>query len=331
MAARTQPRGPHPIPPPLLSSIFLFFQVADELEAAFSNVNLRVSDEELFQYARDICVAEYQSIIFQEWLPILLGKGVVSAHDYQYDPELSSSLDVFFTTAAFRFGHSMVNDVLWLKNSRGRVSKIKLEQVFFNPSAIDAQNFAHYLFGAASHEAQEVDTKVVDTLRSKLFSADGSPSHDLVSVNIQRGRDRGLPSYNAARASFGLPPFQSCDQISSSEEIRKKLRKAYHNDISKVDAFIGGLAEDKRPGSLLGDLFHRSLADQFRRLRDGDRFFYKSSPFPSDLFTFYPRLHDIMNDRVTLADILHRNTDITEEVLAAHGDGPRSLFQLKRT
>ena len=290
-----------------------------------------MSDEELFQYARDICVAEYQSIVFNEWLTILLGKGVVSAEAYAYDPELSSSLDVFFTTASFRFGHSMVNNVLWLKNSRGYVSKSKLEQTFFNPSGVNAQTFADYLFGAASHEAREIDTKVVDSLRSQLFSGDGIPTHDLVSLNIQRGRDHGLPSYTAARAAFGLPPLYSCDQISSSEEIRKKLRKAYYNDISKVDAFIGGLAEDKRRGSLLGDLFHRSISDQFRRLRDGDRFFYKSSPFPSALFTLYPRLHDIANDRVTLADILHRNTDITERVLAAYGDGPRSLFQLKHT
>ena len=65
-----------------------------------------------------------------------------------------------------------------------------------------------------------------------------------------------------------------------------------------------GLAEAHISGGLVGETFNSILADQFLRLRDGDRFF-----FTSDLDRLL--LLDSNFESTLLSDIILRNTDIT--------------------
>jgi hypothetical protein len=71
------------------------------------------------------------------------------------------------------------------------------------------------------------------------------PSHrevklDLFSLNIQRGRDHGLPTYNAARAAFGFPKINTFEEIlpSGNVSLAKKLKNVYgHPD--NMELFVG--------------------------------------------------------------------------------------------
>ena len=45
---------------------------------------------------------------------------------------------------------------------------------------------------------------IVDDVRDFLFGEPIPGGFDLATLNIQRGRDHGLPGYNAVRVAFGL-------------------------------------------------------------------------------------------------------------------------------
>jgi hypothetical protein len=171
------------------------------------------------------------------------------------------------------------------------------------------------LRGAAQQPCEEVDLKMVSAVRNIMFGPPGSGAGgtDLGAVDIQRGRDHGLPDYNTLRDGYNLPRLTSFNQITSNAVTREALEDAYGGDINKIDPFIGGLAEDHVPGSSLGPLFQEILKGQFTRLRDADRLWYRS-----DLAGLYTggvlkaSIASLVNlNTVTLADVISANTDIT--------------------
>ena len=144
---------------------------------------------------------------------------------------------------------------------------------------------------------------MIDDVRNFLFGPPGSGGFDLASLNIQRGRDHGLPSYNQARIDYGLAPVGTFAEITSDSEVLARLDATYRS-IDEVDIWLGGLCEDPVPGAIVGPLFHAILTDQFERLRDGDRFFYRL--MPAELIEFV--------EAQTLATVIRNNTTIGREI-----------------
>lgn len=130
----------------------LYLQVADELKSALPSY----SDEQIYQTARAICTAEYQSILYNEWLPNILGGDSPSSSGYSYKSGIDASADVFFTTASFRFGHSMISGRLWRVNQGSTTPSVtaNLRDVFFNPEILTGGNFDSWLRGMAWHEVR---------------------------------------------------------------------------------------------------------------------------------------------------------------------------------
>ena len=95
---------------------------------------------------------------------------------------------------------------------------------------------------------------------------------DLAALNIQRGRDHGLPGYNSFRELCGLGRVPHFDYMVDyiPYEIVERLKMIYE-DVDDVDLFIGGISESNTVGSLLGPTFQCIVGDQFARLHHGDR------------------------------------------------------------
>ncbi|TWU54358.1 Serine-aspartate repeat-containing protein I precursor [Rubripirellula tenax] len=272
-------------------------RLADEIEAA----NPDLTDEEIFQEARATVIAELQSITINEYLPALLGEGALS--DYEgYDSSVDPSIANEFSTAAFRFGHTTLNDEFRFVGNNGEdlAEPIALADAFFQPELLEATGIDSLLKYASSTLSQEIDLEVVDGLRNFLFGPPGAGGLDLVSLNIQRGRDHGLADYNATREAYGLTPVESFDQISSDPAIQANLESLY-GDVNNIDLWIGLLAEDHTDNGSLGETATAIIADQFERLRDGDRFWYEN------VFT-ESEVRDI--ESTSLADIIERNTNV---------------------
>ncbi len=261
-----------------------------------------LTDEEIFQQARACVVAEMQAITYNEYLPALLGQDAIDPYS-GYDSNVDAGIANFFSTAAYRYGHSMLSSTLLRLDADGNTApegNIELLSAFFSPTELTENGIDSILRGAAAHTAQEIDTLVVDDVRNFLFGPPGSGGFDLASLNIARGRDHGLPSYNDARVQLGLEAATSFADITSNVDIQIALTEVY-DSVDDVDAWVGGLAEDHAGNSNVGELFTTVLVDQFTRIRDGDRLWYQNQ--------FSGReLEQIEN--TSLADVIERNTGI---------------------
>ena len=134
-----------------------------------------------------------------------------------------------------------------------------MDQAFFDPRIIQQYGIDPVLKYLASDVAQAVDAKAVDELRNFLFGPPGSPAggQDLISLDIQRGRDHGLADYNTTRVAFGLPAVTNFAQISSDPQVVAGLRQLYGqtngvDNVNNIDLFVGLVAEDHLPGSSVG-------------------------------------------------------------------------------
>ena len=259
----------------------------------------------IYESARKVVGAEIQFITYNEYLPLLLGDSLLE--DYSgYDPNINPNISLEFANVSFRLGHSQLSNEIQRVNADGTtVESIALGDAFFDPQEIKDDGVNSLLLGLPTQVAQEVDNLVVDGVRNFLFGA-GTGGFDLAAVNIQRGRDVGLPSYNDARRGLGLAPatsFLTTDGeqgITSNPEIAARFAEIY-DSVEDVDFWIGGISEDPVNGGLVGELFSVVLTEQFENLRSGDRFFYLNDS--SDLAILAPDL-----ENTTLSGIIQQNT-----------------------
>ncbi len=285
----------------------LFMREHNRLAAELREQNPDWHGDQIYQEARRWVGAEMQVITYREFLPALLGPNALPFY-YGYDSNVDASINNVFAHAAYRVGHTMLSDRIMRLDAAGNeisFGHLALLDAFFNPGSITEEGgIEPFLRGLAGQVSQKIDHKVVDDVRNFLFGLPGAGGFDLASLNIQRGRDHGLPSYNDACIAFGLPTATAFSDVSSDADTQQRLAAAYSSP-DDMDIWVAGLAEDALAGSQLGPLFLAILVDQFSRLRDGDRFWYQRTLSPSE---------QAIVESLTLAEIIRRNTDIGNEL-----------------
>ena len=181
-----------------------------------SNATKEEIDEMIFQQAKRIVVAEYQHIIFNEWLPLIIGRESMTTYGLwplskgysvqyldSFDPRITNE----FATAAFRFGHSLIPSTFKRVNpvSQRTSKNLSLREIFFKPEqwSGDVSLFDELINGLSSQRGEEWDNIFSEDIKNHLFeTVPNAGGMDLVALNIQRGRDHGLPGYNDYRNSY---------------------------------------------------------------------------------------------------------------------------------
>ncbi|MDJ0707381.1 MAG: peroxidase family protein [Leptolyngbyaceae cyanobacterium MO_188.B28] len=299
-------------------------EIALNQAADLAGLTSEEQDEALYQAAKKIVGAQIQAVTYNEYLPSL----GVTLEDYTgYDASITPNVANEFSTAGFRLGHSQISGVIHRQNADGTThaaGDLNLFEGFFDPDAFLETDMDSLFRGLSATIQQKTDAKVANDLRNLLF---GPPSMgpflngtDLASLNIQRGRDHGLDSYNNTRIAYGLAPVTTFAEITEDLELQQALASVY-STVDEVDLWVGMLAEDPLTDASVSELVNAILAEQFIRLRDGDQFWYENdADFASTGYLAKWGFDQSYFENLSLGQIIASNTNIKNGSLGQHGN-----------
>jgi len=305
----------------------LFFREHNRLAREIKASKPHWTDEMIFQRARKINIAQYQSIVLYEYLPSLLldeyaRVGAYRGYDHEEDPTLSQ-LFAF----AFRFGHTTVPDTFYLRNEcnqrpfgtdrdgpRGGQAVVTVMPADQLAQVGRPENVIHALL---FEPARRVDPQFPETLRT-------IPSPAFVDVIVQnqvRAAENGIPPYhyirklwyggpranlynlpncNANETSPSPDPIGCFNYVNSNATIANTLRDLY-GKLTNINFYTSVVAEEPEL-AVIGRTSARIIADQFKRVRNADRWW-----FESELSGFTPREKRELKRDMKLAVLLDRN------------------------
>ncbi|EZA59624.1 hypothetical protein DMN91_005421 [Ooceraea biroi] len=270
----------------LLAMHTIWLREHNRIARRLREMNPHWNGEKLYQESRRVVGAEMQHISYRHWLPQIFGRSIGELLPaYQgYDANVDASISNVFATAALRFGHSLIQPRLERLNASFQPipqGALSLRDAFFAPwRLVDEGGVDPLIRGmyatAAKLKLPEQNLNV--ELTEQLFRTAHAVALDLAAMNIQRARDHGLPGYLEWRDYCNMSRVETFEDLAgeiSSSRVRQKLRELYGHP-GNMDVWVGGILEDQLPGAKVGPLFKCLLLEQFRRTRDGDRFWYEN-------------------------------------------------------
>jgi hypothetical protein len=127
-----------------------------------------------------------------------------------------------------------------------------------------------YSFGLA-HPGAIVLHNYPQSLRA--YSPPDQPERlfDVATIDILRDRERGIPRYNRFRELLRMPRVRTFDDL--NPQWAKEISDLYDNNIDRVDAMVGLLAEEPPEGFGFSDTAFRIFIVMASRRLKSDRFF----------------------------------------------------------
>ncbi|GMS96928.1 hypothetical protein PENTCL1PPCAC_19103, partial [Pristionchus entomophagus] len=289
------------------------------------------NDEQIYQETRRLMVALYQSHVYSEYLPKIIGQNKMrefnlmpSGLENIYDANVNPSVAAEFSTAAFRFGHSQARkDIPRATNKNGSIGGYTDlgQHIFYTQPLYDKiADVSAQTQGMVNCPAMAVDRQFSFPMRHEIFSTRGQKASgvDLPAFNVQRAREKGVQPYNEIRTRIpGLGRAATFDALSKDmDKANVDLLKQTYVSIDDVDLYVGILMEKVvDPTALLGPAGAYLIADQFAAFKKGDRFFFENTATAGTLTQGEKKEYNAIRS-YSLAQLICENTFEMEIVQA---------------
>ncbi|XP_036735606.2 myeloperoxidase [Manis pentadactyla] len=301
--------------PELTSMHTLFLREHNRLATKLKSMNPLWDGERLYQEARKIVGAMVQIITYRDYLPLVLGPEAMRKYLPRYrgyndsvDPRIAN---VF--TNAFRYGHTLIQPFMFRLDNQyqpmGPNPRVPLSKVFFATWRVVLEGGIDPILRGLMATPAKLNRQnqiVVDEIRERLFEQVMRIGLDLPALNMQRSRDHGLPGYNAWRRFCGLSEPSMVNELATVLRNLNLARKliAQYGTPKNIDIWMGGVAEPLERNGRVGPLLACLIGTQFRKLRDGDRFWWENTG------VFTERQQQALA-KISLPRIICDNTGIT--------------------
>ncbi|KAJ6642404.1 Peroxidase [Pseudolycoriella hygida] len=264
----------------------LFARNHNYLAQGLAEINPQWDDETLFQEARRINIALFQyNLITSKAVEASISNIPIKE---EYDETRNAATTLEFSIA-YRMAHYYIHDnMLWQDENLNEKRVLQSDTI----GRIDLleDDFDGALRGSlgqlvnAGEYGDEVMQKQI-TNRIGKTSQNGYGA-DIISMDIQRARDQGLPCYLDVRRKCNLQPeinsFADLKKIMQPENV-ELLQKVYEAP-EDIDYYVGGIFETYEilGNPLVGPTFGCVIARQWDNFAGGDIYYYSNpnSPYP---------------------------------------------------
>jgi len=240
-----------------------------------------LNDDELFTIARNLNIAIYQHIVLNEYLEHLLG----GLDEYNGpDDERKPGFYIETNSAGLRTKHSMLKERLVNLNPNNPRESRTLRAFNGGKFKTDPVWTEKMIRGSAMTSAKARGFGFADDIRDRIKTKNGVAFLiDVLALDIQRGRDHGIPTYAGMRDDFDLPEI---NDFSSFGDMADELTALYGTP-ANMDLIVGLLGEPSEDGGVLGEVGNQVIAVSFERVRETDHLWYQNTDiFPNSLINW---------------------------------------------
>ncbi|XP_055608799.1 heme peroxidase 2-like [Uranotaenia lowii] len=263
--------------------------------------------DDVAEKCRAFTIGVYQKIWYEEVLLELFGPEFHNECNFEceYDPEVEPSLPSVYVNGPGRFQHVWIPDNLTYEH--GDSTTLPMHLFFRNHQNFDCPSI---LEGMLKDPIRI--SGLSDSIMHTFSSLDGKDGHCLMCLDLERGRNAGMCPYlpykhyqDTLTGRANTNCYQNFEDLSDifEQDLIEVFKKHYETP-SDLDLLFSIFEKDRPRGSSLPTTVALSTCLTFKRLKCGDRFFYKWNPFYTSAMS---RLISIMDMTTVLALVENMN------------------------